>query len=93
MNAPWVDAMRYFAQLDAEEAAEYARERLAAEIVADPLRMAVVLSNTPADDKTLIRLCRALSAVYAAGEQATPEQSMALCLAVQALADEAAIEF
>ncbi len=90
MNAPWVADMRYMAQLDAEEAADYARERLAADIASDPRRLAVVLSNTPENDKRLILLCRALSAVYAAGEQATPAQSVALCLAVQALADDAA---
>lgn len=90
MNAPWVADMRYMAQLDAEEAADYARERLAAEIASDPHKMAVVLSNTPEDDQRLILLCRALSAIYEAGEQATPEQSLAVCLAVQALADDAA---
>lgn len=90
MNAPWVMDMRYMAQLDAEEAADYARERLAAEIAADPHKLAVVLSHTPEDDKRLILLCRALSAVSAHGEQATPAQSMALCIAVQALADDAA---
>jgi len=50
----------------------------------------VVLSNTPADDKRLILLCRALSAVSGYGEQVTSAQSKALCLAVQALADDAA---
>lgn len=90
MNAPWVADARHFAQLDAEAAADYARERLAAEIAADPHKLAVVLSNTSEDDHRLILLCRALSAVYAYGEQATPEQSLALCLAVQALADDAA---
>lgn len=90
MNAPWVADARHFAQLDAEAAADYARERLAAEIAADPHKLAVVLSNTPENDRRLLLLCEALSAVYAYGEQATPEQSLAVCLAVQSLADEAA---
>lgn len=90
MNAPWVADMRYMAKLDEAEAADYARERLASEIAADPHKLAVVLSNTPENDQRLILLCRALTAVYAYGEQATPEQSLAVCLAVQALADDAA---
>lgn len=90
MSAPWVMDMRHMAQLDAAESADYARERMAAEIASDPRRLAVVLSNTPEDDQRLILLCRALSAIYEAGEQATPEQSLAVCLAVQSLADEAA---
>lgn len=90
MNAPWVMDMKYMAQLDAEEAADYARGRLAAEIAADPCWLATAIGDRDGADKTLIRLCRALSAIYASGEQATPEQSMALCLAVQSLADDAA---
>lgn len=90
MNAPWVADMRHFAQLDAEEAADYARERLAAEIAADPCGLATAIGDRDGADKTLISLCLALSAIYTAGQQATPEQSMALCLAVQAIADDAA---
>lgn len=90
MNAPWVADARHFAQLDAEAAADYARERLAAEIAADPLRLASAICSRSDMNPLAICLARALSAIYTAGEQATPEQSLALCLAVQAIADDAA---
>jgi len=90
VNAPLVMDMRHFAQLDAAASADLAREQLASEIANDPYLLATAIGDRDGADKTLISLCRALSAIYTAGQQATPEQSMALCLAVQAIADDAA---
>lgn len=88
MNAPWVCDMRHMAQLDAEEERSYAIERLAAHIAGDPLTLATALSEADEDSPTLINLATALAAVWKAGQQATPEQSLVLAVCVQALADD-----
>lgn len=93
MTAPWVMDMKHMAELDAAEVADYARERAAAAIAADPYLLTGAICCRQDDDKLLIGLCKALSAIHAAGSQATPEQSLALCVAVQALADDESLEF
>lgn len=92
MNAPWVADMRHMTLMDEAEQADYAKERLASHIASDPMMLATALVNSDDENPTLIALCRALSAVYVAGEQATPEQSLVLSAMVQALADDAANE-
>lgn len=90
MNAPWVADMRHFAQLDTEEAADYARERRAAEIASDPRQLAAALVSREETDRWVLQLARVLAALYTAGEPATPAQTLALSVAVQAIADDAA---
>lgn len=89
MNAPWVMDARYMAQLDAEEVAEYARERRASEIASDPRQLAAALVSREENDRWVLQLARVLTALYT-GEPATPAQTLALSMAVQAIADDAA---
>lgn len=90
MNAPWVMDMRYMAQRDAEEAADYARERRASEIASDPRQLAAALVNREENDRWVLQLARVLTVIHTVGEPATPAQSLALSMAVQAIADDAA---
>ena len=89
MNAPWVADMRHFAQLDEAEAADYARERRASEIASDPRQLAAALVSREENDRWVLQLARVLTALYT-GEPATPAQTLALSMAVQAIADDAA---
>ena len=83
MTAPWVMDMKYMAELDAAEVNDYARERAAAAIAADPYLLAGALCYRDDDSPLLIGLSKAL----VAGDLAL------IRAAVQALADDAALEF
>lgn len=90
MNAPWIADMRHMAELDAREERDYAVERLSTHIASDPLTLTTALGDLDEDSPLMLRLCEALSAIWVAGTQATPEQSLVLATAVQGIADDRA---
>lgn len=90
MSAPWVMDMRHMAQLDEEEVRSFERERLSAQITADPYQLAAALVNREENDKLVLQLASVLTAIHAGGEQASPSQTLELAIAIQAIADDSA---
>lgn len=90
MNAPWVVDMRHQSVLETDQARASAREWFAAQVVADPKQLASALSYREEDDRWLLKLASVLCAIHAGGEQATPQQTLELSVALQAIADDTA---